>query len=102
MVKVEGLTKDEIALREKKSKLIEATKEFLGIHASRLSELDDLAPTFGLKHHSEFIDELPVLIDVSVNSVSVSHRSYFDEALSLAKRYEELTKEEFTLKQRYR
>lgn len=101
MVRVAGPTPHERALREKKSKLLEITREFLKpIGGDRLTDIEH-TPTFSLKHHSTIVEEFPILVDVSSNRVNVFHRSYFDEAISLAEKYEEATRESFTVKRNY-
>ena len=43
----------------------------------------------------------PIIINTKINRIQVKQDEYFDEALHLAKKYEEELKEEFTVKKNY-
>jgi|SRR3990172_9055999 len=103
MVKIEGLSEREKALREKTSKLVKATEEALGVTGKSRLVVNDLGnPIFYLRHHSTVASDFPITVNAELNRVSVHHLSYFKEACFLAGAYEDITKEEFTIKETYR
>jgi len=100
MVKVESLSREEVALREKKSKLVEITRGVLGINTSQQIYLG--IGTIGIGHYSSEAPGHPIFIDPRINCVHVESKSYFEEAMKLATAYEQaFPGEEFTVKKEY-
>lgn len=102
MVKVIKLTDSERALREKESKLVRATEEFLKSEGKLIIVRNELIEgVFGLKPHSNSIKSLSIRINSDLNTVFVSDSAYYHEAHELARIYELLSKQEFTIKTEY-
>ena len=101
MVKIEGLTEREIALRDKESKLIKITEEILGpIGKSRILSDNPRRGVFNLRRHSLAPDS-SISVSVELNRVTVYYPAYFEEAKGLAVAYEKATGDEFTVKKDY-
>lgn len=103
MVKVTGLTEREISLRKKESRLLEITGEVLGMIGKQRIRVDDpLRGVFILRHHSLEAPGTPISVYVESNTISVESKHYFEEAMKLARAYEEaFPDEEFTVKKLY-
>ena len=101
MVKIEGLTEREIALRTKTSKLTEITKQVLGITGALRFNLSSVG-NIHIKHHSTQALGYPIVVSPDLNRISVESKTYFEEAMKLARAYEEaFSGEAFTIKKTY-
>jgi len=102
MVKVESLTAEEKALREKTSRLVEITKDVLGVNTSQMVSLSP-AGNICVSHHSSQAPGSPIFINPDANRILVESEPYFTQAMGLARAYENsFPQEEFTVKEMYR
>ena len=100
MVKVEGLTDREIALRKKTSRLMQITEEVLGI-TSQKATLSSMG-SIHLSHRSPQDPGSPIVVSPDINRISVESEPYFDQAMDLARAYEEAIPDSgFTVKKLY-
>ena len=100
MVKIEGLAIEEKALIEKKSKLVEITKEFIGSDTSR--EITTTSGSIAIKHHPPQDFGYQLFIFPEDNTIHVESKLYLEEAVELAQLYEKaFPGEQFTVKKRY-
>jgi len=91
MVRVVGLSQEEINERERRSKLVELTKKEVGIFRTTST---DSCIRIGLFRSSAYV----FFMD---NKIHVENPNYFDKAMELAKAYEDADLGDFTVKRNY-
>lgn len=96
MVKVIGLSKDEVERRERASKLVEITKEVLGSEA----KIDDSPYSFFSVYPNPKIKS-PIYVIPNDNFIIINDPKLLDYALGLANSYERTGEPEFTVKKDY-
>ncbi|MDO8467628.1 MAG: hypothetical protein Q7S56_01615 [Nanoarchaeota archaeon] len=97
MVKIEGLTKEDIQERDNYSRLVELTKELVGNGFLTTQDSSDYIGVYRGQERSPIIH----FGNLIHPRVSVYSPVYFDMAVQLAKAYEGVLKEEVTVKKRY-
>lgn len=80
--------------RDKKSKLVEITREIRGTPGKMIEE-GNLDNIFYIKNYSGLSPSSAIGVDVETNRISVYDSAFFGEAVTLASLYEWLIKEKF-------
>jgi len=100
MVRVESLTQEDIDRRERKSRLVNITRNIVG----RLRTFDGKKTSFINVSSYPFCPfSLPIQISLmgTERRVFVSNPKFFDTAMKLARAYEESGEGQFTVKKEY-
>ena len=92
MVKVEGLTQEDVAFRDRASKLVEIAREFFQPHNK---------VEFSLQTRTIDINDGQIVVHPDLHQVAIGATTYLISAKMLAQKYEESTGQEFTVKEVY-